>query len=119
MLKSIKQELAACREAWLVSTSKLAWCCHHRILIEPLTEPYENRIKYILSDKDESEHAVRFRNFKPVRIRVPAEWDKTGAEWNKTRAELDKAWVEWNKEIVALFNQDWPGNTWNGESIGI
>jgi len=105
-LKSAEQELSDCKAAWSASPkAKFAWTCHHQILIEPLTEPYQNRIDYILSDKDNSEHAVRFRNFRPVRITL--------------LPELDKAYAEWNKELTDLHKQDWPDHTWNGKDIGV
>ena len=112
MTKEITKELKACRKAWKDNPAKLAWCCHHTILIEPLTEPAENRIAHILSAKPLNEQAIRLKNFRPVRVTLPAELDKARAEWNKASAE-------WNKELTALHAQDWPNNTWNGESIFI
>ena len=67
-IKSIEKELAACRKAFAEHpNAKLVWCCHHEVLVEKLTEPFENRISYILSNKPEAEQAVRFRNFRPVK----------------------------------------------------
>ena len=145
-IKSVETELAACRKAWVEAPdAKLAWCCHHAVELETLTEPAENRIAYILSCKRKEEQAIRLHNFRPARINLPeaiekaraeyykvrAEFDKACAEWNKACAELDKARAEWDKagaewnkvieyhksELSALHNQDWPDNTWNGENI--
>jgi len=59
-LKSISEERAACIAAFEASpNSSFAWCCHHAILIEPLTESFMARIKYIDTDKAEGERAVR------------------------------------------------------------
>ena len=100
-IQSIKKELAACRKAFQENPeAKYAWCCHHSILIELLTEPYENRIKYILSDKPKKEQAVRFRNFRPVRIQLPEKLTKASAEWAKASAEYDKAYTEYDKAVA-------------------
>jgi hypothetical protein len=66
MKPEIKQALEECRAAFAANQgAKSAWCCHHEILWEILTEPYEKRIAYILSDKPEGEHLVRLHNFRP------------------------------------------------------
>ena len=66
-IKTTEEELKDCRAAFaLYPKSKLVWCCHHEEWTEELTEPFENRINYILSNKREEERAVRFRNFRPV-----------------------------------------------------
>ena len=70
-IKSIEKELADCRQAFAEHpNAKLVWCCHHEVLVEKLTEPVENRISYILSNKPQEEQAVRFRNFRPVKDEV-------------------------------------------------
>ena len=138
-LKSVEEELDDCQKAWTENpNAKFAWCCHHALLIEPLTEPAEVRIQFILSDKSKNEQAVRLRNFRPVRIELPAEYNKACAEYNKARAEwheacaeydrtyaeynkvyaeFNKATAEWNEELTVLHNRDWPDNSWNGKDI--
>ena len=74
-----------------------------------------------MTEKPDSERAVRLRNFRPVRIKLPArlikeagaeydkaraEWDKAWAEWDKARAELDKAWAEYDK-TRAEYDKAW------------
>ena len=47
-LKSIAEELKDCQDAFAkYPDAKYAWCCHHEILFEKLTEPFQNRIEYI------------------------------------------------------------------------
>ena len=46
--------------------ARWAWCCHHAVLYEYLSEPAENRIQYILSYKPVDEQVVRLNNFRPV-----------------------------------------------------
>jgi hypothetical protein len=109
--KSIKTELKLCQKAWAENlNAKLTWCCHHGILLEELTEAAQNRIDYIITDKPKNEQATRLRNFRPVRIELPAEWDKARAEWDKAHAES-------KDELTLLHNQDWPDNSWNGKNI--
>ena len=118
---TIKQELAACRKAFQENPeAKYAWCCHHSILIELLTEPYENRIKYILSDKPKKEQAVRFRNFRPLRIELPKEIIKAIAKYDEARAKYDEARAKWNEaeakydEAEAKYDEAW--TKWNEAS---
>ena len=107
-----------------MTDSPLYWHIHHDILAEPLTEPIENRIRFIKNNKPYHEFETRLRLMKPVRGKLPeldkavaefvkasaerdkasaewgkayAEWDNASAEWNKARAERDKAYAEWDK----------------------
>lgn len=45
---------------------KIAWHVHHEKLWEVLTEPIENRIAYIKSDKPKDEQTTRLRLLKPI-----------------------------------------------------
>ena len=107
-LLSIEAEAAACREAFKgIKLYSLVVHCHHEVLFEILTEPAENRIAYILSDKPRNEQALRLRLFRPVSkkalkkypklAKARAEWDKASAELAKASAELAKARAEWAK----------------------
>jgi hypothetical protein len=65
---TIEQELKKCREAFAkFPDATWAWCLHHEKHCEPLTEPAENRITFILKNKSQSEQALRFRNFRPCK----------------------------------------------------
>ena len=144
-IQSIKKELAACRKAFQEApNATCAWCCHHSILLEFLTEPYENRIQYILKHKEKKEQAIRFRNFRPLRIELPkeiikaiakyyeaiaklskasakydeacAKLNEASAKYNEALAKYDEALATWNKGNTML-SFDWPDNTWNGKDI--
>jgi hypothetical protein len=123
------------------------WCVHHEIHLEPLTEPAENRVQYILEHKPENERETRLREFRPVlhpeRIPAPvlkawakyvkawakyvkawAEHDKARAEYVNARAEYDKAWAKYVKApaehepvLMALHREEYPDTKWNGKSI--
>ena len=110
-LKTIELELADCRAALADSkVGDLVFACHHKVLLEPLTEPAENRIMYFMTQKPEKERAARLRCFRPWVGPVPAElakpyderakayaaWDKAYAEWDKAYAAWDKADAEWS-----------------------
>ena len=97
-IQSIKKELAACRKAFQEApNATCAWCCHHSILLEFLTEPYENRIQYILENKEKKEQAIRFRNFRPLRIEFPKEIIEARAKYDEARAKLNKAIAKYDK----------------------
>ena len=91
-LKSIELELAACRAAFKkCPDAKFVWCCHHEILVEPLTESPESRIEYILETKSETERALRFRNFRPVRVEMPEAYDQAVRAYAQARQARDQA----------------------------
>ena len=123
-LKSISEERAACVAAFEDNPkATFAWCCHHSVLIEPLTEPFMARIEYIDTDKSKSEQAIRFRNFRPARVKLPEAIKKAGDDYKKA---LDAYWKAEDAYGKALFNwsgaseahdNDWPDNSWNGKSI--
>jgi hypothetical protein len=100
-IKSIAEELNDCKLAFeAYPDAKFAWTCHHSVLIEQLTEPWMNRVNYILNEKPENQQAVRLRNFRPVRVELPQkfiEGDKLRAEGDKLRAEGGKLWAEGDK----------------------
>ena len=118
---TIEAELAACRQVWeeaVLANGKhmLAWCCHHEIHFEPLTEPAKSRIDYILSDKPEREQAARFRNFRPARnlppglVALAAARDKAwsayreaDAAWREAEAACDKAWAAYREAEAAYY----------------
>ena len=107
----IERELRLCRKAWNSPKgrkAKFAWCCHHDVEIEALTEPAENRIKFILSHKNPDEQAIRLRNFRPVLSKL-----------SEACAEAWKAWDEaWKAFYFSeVHKKDVPNHTWNGRSI--
>jgi hypothetical protein len=116
------------------------WCVHHETHLEPLTEPAENRVQYILEHKPENEREKRLREFRPVlhpeRIPAPvlkawakyvkawaeydkawAKHDKARAEYVNARAEYDKAWAKHEPVLMALHREEYPDTKWNGKSI--
>ena len=124
-LGTIEQEAADCRAAFANSkVGDAVWLCHHGMLCEPLSELPENRIAYILLEKSSNEQARRLREFRPVRGKLPAEWDKAhaelakaGAEWDKANAELAKARAEFMPQLMALHAEECPDSVWNGQSL--
>jgi cation transport regulator ChaB len=141
-IKSIEEELADCRAAFAQHpNAKLVWMCHHEVLIEPLTNPFEHRINYILINKPENERAVRLRNFRPVKNEAavksardvywaavkPAQevyWAATKSARDANDAAVKSAEeVYWaaikapQQPLVEVLDQEYPNNTWNGDSI--
>jgi len=101
----IEQAAAKCRAAWKAAPQATwAWCLHHAVRVEPLTEPFENRIVYILSYKPKSEQITRLNNFRPVLSDLPdallkawADYDKAWADYDKAEADYDKARADYDK----------------------
>ena len=86
------------------------WAIHHQIIAEPLTEPLADRIKYILTQKDQSERAVRLKALRPVMNPdgLQAGCAKARAAYAKAQAECDKAWAEYDK-AGAEYDKAWAG----------
>jgi len=114
------------------------WHVHHDTLMEPLTEPIAERVKFILETKPSCEIETRLRWLAPVIGPLPGKWaeaqvawakalaevDKAAAELDKALIELDKARAEWHKaraechaELEALHAQEHPGCPWDGTSL--
>jgi hypothetical protein len=121
------------------------WHVHHEILVEPLTEPIENRIAYIKSYKPPEEVPTRLRLMKPVRgdISPPeywlkaeakcqeayakweeayAKWREADAKWQEAHAKCQETYAKWLaspswKNVEALHAKECPNCPWNGRSI--
>src|SRR3989304_9620256 len=92
MNKSLTKALAECRAAWEAHPeAKWAWCLHHELRLEPLTEPYEARITYILKYKPKDEQVTRLNNFRPVLSKLPIKVIKAWEALGKARKAYDKA----------------------------
>ena len=108
-----------------------AWHVHHETLIEPLTEPIENRIAYIKEYKPASQVELRLRLLKPVQGELPAALNKAKAALDKAFTARDKAFTAYAKawaayvkagaacmpEIEALHAIECPDCPWDGTSI--
>jgi len=90
-------------------TLKYYWHIHHEILVEALTEPLENRIKYIKDYKPEDEIELRLRLIKPVKGKLPSEFVKAYQVWDKACQARDKAYQVWAKacQVWAKADQAW------------
>ena len=105
------------------------WHVHHDVLLEPLTEPIENRIAHIKENKPKEEQATRLRLLKPVAGQIPADLNKAQADQDKAQADQDKAQADWDKAhadwdkaqadpaVEALHEKECPGCPWNGRTI--
>lgn len=66
-LKSIREEAADCRARFRgIEVGSWVMFCHHDVVIEQLTEPPENRIRYILSEKPTAQQPLRLHLFRPI-----------------------------------------------------
>ena len=100
-LHSITREAADCRAAWAAAPEATAGAhIHHEQPFEALTEPIENRIAYILSDKPKKEQALRLRLMRPVTAPAWAEyWKVRAAAW----AEYEKVEDEYQRAKAAAW----------------
>jgi tetratricopeptide (TPR) repeat protein len=100
-MTEIKLAAQRCRKAWKAAPqAKFAWCCHHAVELELLSQPAENRIAYILSDKPEKEQAVRLNNFRPVLSALPKAINKAWIDYEKARVNHNKAQDDYHKARV-------------------
>jgi len=122
---------------------KFFWHVHHDILLEPLTKPIKNRIKYIKENKPEEEVELRLKLLKPVKGKLPDKfikalearvkagearvkaWEayvKTWKAFDKAWEARVKAWEAYDKagedpKIIALHKKECPDCPWDGKSI--
>ena len=105
----------------------IAWCCHHAIIIERLTEPAQNRINYIKTGKRERERPVRLAAFMPVdRADLPESFLNEWEQGHALREQGDALWAQGNAlekqairahedELIAIFHAKCPGVTFTKE----
>lgn len=132
-----------CNRAWRGASPStwLAWCCHHALRLEALTEPYQNRIAFILSEKEPKEQVYRLNNFRPVswdsmsklpkRVLCAARaykfahllggrYPDDGDAFQCRDAMLNLLPILANEPdgvIATLHREDVPWHTWNGRNI--
>ena len=111
--------------------TKFYWHIHHDILLEPLTEPLKNRIKFIKENKPKDEIELRLKLLKPVKGKLPDEvikagevsgkvWEayiKAGKTYIKAWEIYDKTLKKYSKEINELHEKECPNCPWNGKTI--
>ena len=68
-----------------------AWYVHHNVLIELLTEPIENRIKYIKKFKPKNEIELRLKLLKIVKGELPKEFVEAWQKYDEARQKYDEA----------------------------
>lgn len=130
-------------EAWDDSPATHAWCCHHEILLEKLTEPASVRLAYIRGYKPQHEIITRINNFRPASSKVVALYD----EYESNQLDLVKEYQlnlrnifhnhtsnaavlihkylsdrndlgnEYRSKLEVLYHIEVPLGTWTGNSI--
>ena len=93
-------------EVTLTPPKKWYWHVHHDILVEPLTEPIENRIAFIKANKPKEEVETRLRLLKPIKALLPVDVVKTWEAYDKAREAHDKAWEAYDKAWEA-YDKAW------------
>jgi len=85
---------------------------HHEVLVEALTEPLKNRIKYIKENKPKDEIELRLRLIKPVKGKLPSEFIKADQAWEKAyqaqiKADQARAKAHQARDKAEQANQAW------------
>ena len=104
-LKSIDEEAADCRAAWAAAPGATAGLhIHHETLVETVTEPIENRIRFILSGKPEYGRATRLRAMRPLTADVYADYEAKRDALNADyAAKCDALWADYEAKRVLLY----------------
>jgi len=84
-------------------TLKYYFHIHHEILVEALTEPLKNRIKYIKENKPKDEIELRLKLIKPVKGKLPSELIKADQARDKANQAWGKAYQAWDKANQAFI----------------
>ena len=130
-----------------MKNKKLKWYfhIHHDILVEPLTEPIKNRIKFIKENKPKNEIKLRLKLMKPVKGELPKEFIEAGQKYVKAeqkydearqkyveagqkyfevelkyfeaRQKFDEARQKYEPQIIALHKKECPNCPWKNGSI--
>jgi len=95
--------------------TKFYWHIHHDVLLEPLTEPLKNRIKFIKENKPKDEIELRLKLLKPVRGKLPDEIIKAGRAYDKAGKIYDKTLKKYSKEINELHEKECPNCPWDSK----
>jgi len=90
-------------------TLKYYFHIHHEILVEALTEPLKNRIKYIKENKPKDEIELRLKLLKPVKGKLPSGFIKADQAWGKAKQARVKAYQAFIKADQAW---DKAGQAW-------
>ena len=77
------------------------WHVHHDVLVEPLLESIQNRIKYIKEFKPKDEIELRLRLLRVVKGELPKEYVEAGKRYCEARRKAIKAYEEGEKFIEA------------------
>jgi len=80
------------------------WHVHHESLIEPLTEPIENRIAYIKARKPKREVATRLRWMTPLQGKLPVALVKPWAAYGKALAAYDNVRAAYDNAARAAYD---------------
>ena len=103
-----EEELDACLAAYNAYLEAMGhgpeyvWCCHHGIRVERLTENYSVRLNYIGSSKPADQWAVRFRNFRPVRVELPENVKEAAVRYADANAAVETSFDAYQKAAGAL-----------------
>jgi hypothetical protein len=94
ILKSIEEEVQDCIAAFEAAGTKvgdLVNFCHHQHPVEILTEDFQNRIDFIVNNKQIGEIALRLRLFRPIKTIDNEAFDQAEATYRQARIDYSQA----------------------------
>jgi len=86
--------------------TQFAWHIHHEVLVEPLTEPIENRIAFIRTNKPDDEIETRLRLLKPVQGVLPVAVVEAWKAYDEAWKAYDEAWTA-RDEAWKAYDEAW------------
>ena len=102
-----------------MKNKKLKWYfhIHHDILVEPLTEPIKNRIKFIKENKPKDEIKLRLKLMKPVKGKLPKKFIEARQKYDEERQKLNEVCQKYNLQALALHKKECHNCPWKNGSI--
>src|SRR3990167_7800784 len=92
------------------------WHVHNTVLLEWCYN-YEERARYIRTNKPRNEQETRLRLFKPVQGRLPEAVVKAHQAYVEARQAFDEVLEDNTAKIEALHAKECPNCPWNGHTI--
>ena len=116
--RALEKELKNTREAFGKHPEAVhAWNIHHEEELEPIGDPIEVRIQYIMRNKPQDEWLTRLRNMRPVCYQLPKRLLKADKVYQKAYQKWCDEYAACQDELDVLHKLDVPNTTWHNGSI--
>jgi hypothetical protein len=82
------------------------WHIHHDVLVEPATEPIEQRSEYIRQRKPANQIETRLRLLKPVKGELPQAFVEARRAYDEASRAYEEAWLAYD-EASRAYEEAW------------